>query len=34
MANYSDNQLLALYAQLSEGPALRRVALELMRRGL
>ena len=34
MANYSDERLLELYAALSEGPALRRVQLELVKRGL
>lgn len=34
MANYSNEKLLALYAELKSGPALQRVALELMKRGL
>lgn len=34
MANYTDERLLELYATLEAGAALRRVQLELMKRGL
>lgn len=34
MNSYSNERLLELYATLKAGPALRRVQLELMKRGL